>query len=142
MFTSFGQYSALLCSSLLLLTFILLSGQKGSRRYWTISRAKIGGTMDKDCKKDYGLLPCERYILQLVYAGWSFKEIIDELDITGIDLNIMIETMMDKLHISEWHQLVAFAWHLAMQEPIFTKDELKSLEYLKIMWEKRGNEQH
>ena len=98
--------------------------------------------MDKDCKRDYGLLPCERYILQLVYEGWSFKEIIDELDITGIDLNIMIETMMDKLHISEWHQLVAFAWHLAMQEPIFTKDELKSLEYLKIMWEKRGNEQH
>ena len=103
---------------------------------------------------NYNLLLSERYILQLIYEDHSFLEIAGKLNITMQDLNIMLDSIRGKLHIDTFCQLAAFAWHLAeteqqstllpeiTQETMFTKEEMKDLEYLKTMWEKKGIEQH
>ena len=106
--------------------------------------------MDQDYKRDHGLFPSEQSILRLIYEGRCFQEIMDELEITIDNLCITIANMMNKLHISEWYQLTAFAWHLAtqdqqntlQQEMIFTEEEMKDLEYLKLAWQKTEGKYH
>ena len=86
--------------------------QGGSPMTSNIARKVVQSFKQTPAPPDQGLSPREQEVLELLARGYLYKEIAEQLNISGPTVNTYIRRMYEKLHVRSRAQAVAKFAHL------------------------------
>jgi DNA-binding NarL/FixJ family response regulator len=86
--------------------------QGGSPMTSNIARKVVQSFKQAPARSEAGLSPREQEVLELLARGYLYKEIAEQLNISGPTVNTYIRRMYEKLHVRSRAQAVAKFAHL------------------------------